>query len=409
MLKFEDSDTLKTQNYVGLIQIEGFCIEILPKVCEYDEHDLERHTSCNKKISQLDTLKFQEYAREFIKPQTNLELLKEPTCPICYAKQILYNCLSTLQDMSFKQTHFSQLDSAHLPILDVFVCMFLDECMELIKRGLKRDYLGVSENHHYLKGKLEFPSHLKINLVHKERFYTTSDEYSLDVAPNRLIKSTLETFKTLALSPQTQEKLNAVRFVFDEISTSKNIDADFAKSAHASRFKEYENLLAWCNLFLRKKSLMAYSGSNQAYALLFPMEKLFESFVGAWLQRSLRGYDVSLQEQSRHLAKDENSQNCFEMRPDIVLRDKEEVLILDTKWKTPKENKEPLRADLYQMWAYASKYASVELIGKQRRVSVWLVYPWQGSGSTSTWTFKASELFSADGIQLTLKYFPLSL
>ncbi|BCZ19192.1 hypothetical protein NHP190012_08340 [Helicobacter sp. NHP19-012] len=275
LLKFEDSDTLKTQNYVGLIQVEGFYVEILPKVCEYDEHDLERHTSCDKKkISMLDHSKFQEYAREFIKPQTNPKPLKEPSCPICYAKQILYNCLSTLKDMSFKQTHFSQLDSAHLPILDVFVCMFLDECMELIKRGLKRDYLSVSENRHYLKGKLEFSSHLKTNLVHEERFYTTSDEYSLDVAPNRLIKSTLETLKTLALSPQTQEKLNAVRFVFDEISTSKNIDADFAKSTHASRFKEYKNLLMWCNLFLRKKSLMPYSGSNRAYALLFPMERL---------------------------------------------------------------------------------------------------------------------------------------
>ncbi|GMB95969.1 hypothetical protein NHP22001_05580 [Helicobacter sp. NHP22-001] len=115
---------------------------------------------------------------------------------------------------------------------------------------------------------------------------------------------------------------------------------------------------------------------------------------------------MSLQEQSRYLAKDENSQNCFEMHPDVVLRNKKEVLILDTKWKVIKKQQDIDQADLYQMWAYASKYASVELIGKQRRVSVWLVYPWQGSGSTSTWTFKASEPFSVDGIQLTLKILP---
>ncbi|WP_233704260.1 McrC family protein [Helicobacter bizzozeronii] len=90
-------------------------------------------------------------------------------------------------------------------------------------------------------------------MIHKERFYTTSDEYSLDNPPNRPIKSTLETFKVLALSSKTQEKLNSVRFVFDEISPSVNIDVDFARSAHASRFKEYENLLAWCDLFFAAK------------------------------------------------------------------------------------------------------------------------------------------------------------
>ncbi|WP_233707460.1 McrC family protein [Helicobacter bizzozeronii] len=160
--------------------------------------------------------------------------------------------------------------------------------------------------------------------------------------------------------------------------------------------------------FLRQKSLTSYSGSDRAYALLFPMEKLFESFVKHWLKTSLAGRYESPQERPRFLLEN-NGKFSINLRPDIVLENREKVLILDTKWKVIEESGNPSQADLYQMWAYASKYASIELKGKQRRVCVYLVYPWHGLGSTRAWTFKASKQFSSDGIELLLKYFPLGL
>ncbi|BCZ17454.1 mcrBC 5-methylcytosine restriction system component [Helicobacter sp. NHP19-003] len=384
-LRFKNKHTLKTQNYVGLIQVQGFCIEILPKICGRDlkREDFKKHCDCKMKIPRLDRAKFQDQVKEFIRPQTNLEPPQKPDCSLCHAKQVLYNCLVTLKDAPFKQSQFSQLSSAHLPLLDVFIQMFLEECTQLIKRGLKRDYLSVSENRPFLKGKLEFANHLKANMIHKERFYTSSDEYSLNVAPNRLIKATLTLFKTLALSPKSQEALNSTSFVFDEVCPSQNLEADFAKSAHASRFKEYENLLAWCDLFLRKKSLTPYSGASHAYALLFPMERLFESFVGFWLKRSLENENarVCLQEQRKFLAKNKNSQSCFPMRPDIVLRQGSTITIVDTKWKTIHTQQDITHADLYQMWAYASKYATC---APTKKVSVWLVYPHQETQEIQT-------------------------
>ncbi|WP_104759583.1 McrC family protein [Helicobacter bizzozeronii] len=405
-LKFEYPRTLATQNYVGLIQVKGFCVEILPKICGYNL--LEGHISnCKKQITKLNRSKFQAQVKAFVNAEPISTDSKEPSCSICHAKQVLYNCLATLKKPPFIKNQFSHVSNANLPLLDIFAQMFLRECQQLIGRGLKRDYLSVSKNRSFLKGKLEFANHLKNNIIHEERFYTKSDEYILDVAPNRLLKSTLNRLRTLSLSPKTQEKLNAVYFVFDEINPSKDIDADFAKSAHATRFREYKNLLAWCDLFLRRKSLAPYSGKSKAYALLFPMEELFESFVGVWLQRSLKDYHVGLQQQNiKHLARDKNFRNCFELRPDIVLTNQEQVLILDTKWKLIKGQKKVSREDLYQMWAYASKYASIELKDKKRVVSVWLVYPWQEPRICATWTFKASEAFGSP-IDLKVDYFPL--
>ncbi|BCD46699.1 mcrBC 5-methylcytosine restriction system component [Helicobacter suis] len=395
-LRFKNSDTLAAQNYVGVIQLKNFCIEILPKI---HKANLSGHSKdCPQKLYPLDRLEFIKKVRQFIN-QEGFEFVR-PTCSLCYARQILLNCLSTLKDTPFKKSSLAHLTNASLPLLEIFVRMFLEECEQLIKRGLKRDYLAISENRLFFKGKLEFASHLKTNLIHKERFYTTSDTYSLDVPPNRLIKSTLKILKSLALSPKSQEKLNSMWFVLDGVCASQNIESDFAKSKLATRFKEYENLLAWCNLFLRQKSLTPHSGTDYAYAFLFPMEKLFESFVGFWLQKSLGDiYTVSLQEQKYDFIKDRY------LRPDIILRSKQapqnECCILDTKWKKVQGLKDVSYDDLYQMWAYASTYATLE----QTHISTCLVYPLQ-DGMQSTETFRARP-FTDEPVKLKIAYFPL--
>ncbi|WP_233707542.1 McrC family protein [Helicobacter bizzozeronii] len=410
-LKFENGDRniLITQNYVGSLQVRGFCLEILPKVYERDS-DAQHDFGCQNSLCEFDSTKFQEQVVEFVEQQLNSESarqqsLESPPRHTCDAKQILYNCLATLKGVPFKKIQSAYLGNANLSLLDIFVHMFLEECQQLIKRGLKCDYLRTTKNRTFLKGKLEIAKHLKHNLVHKERFYTTSNEYSLDVPPNRLIKATLKHLKTLALSPRTQAKFNPVWFVFEEISPTPDtaIDADFAKSEHATRFREYQSLLAWCHLFLRQTFLTPYSGVDQAHAFLFPMEKLFESFVGHWLQRSVKGYSVSLQEENReYLMEDENFRDYSALFPDIVLKNDEEILILDTKWKVEKDKKVE-KSDLYQMWAYASTYAFLE---KEKQVSVYLVYPWHDNTQPITGTFKP-RISTDKPIKLRTTFFPL--
>lgn len=175
--------------------------------------------------------------------------------------------------------------------------------------------------------------------------------------------------------------------------------------------------------------------------MLFPMEQLFESFVAHWIKRNVREvgeYEVKCQEKSsKYLMTEsrdlEQSGGLFALNPDMIMRGKgekkSEILILDTKWKIPDskgdEKKHGIaQADLYQMWAYASKYA---LESKRRessrgnsketesKVSVWLIYPlcertkalaqeWQDS--KKHWHFKAS-IDTHNPISLSLAFFPL--
>ena len=336
-LKFKNSTTLKAQNYVGLIQTKsGFCLEILPKTFRAEKFD------------------------EKIKCSNN----KDCQCPICKAKQILLDMLKTLKDSPFKQSDIANLKIHRLPLLEVFAIMFLDEVERLIKRGIKSDYVVREENRTFLKGKLLFGENLKYNFAHKERFFTQSDEFIADIAPNRLIVSAILFLSTQGFSPRTSGRISQVRFVFADIAPSKSIDKDFALCPSSRHYKDYELLLAWCEIFLRRKSFMPYQGGGQAFALLFKMNKLFEDFVAWHLKRECGGkYMISVQELRKYLL-EVGGVRKFQIKPDIVCRngdsrDSNVVFIADTKWKILNFSKDDCgisQGDLYQMFAYLAKY-----------------------------------------------------
>lgn len=349
---------LKARNYVGLIQTKsGFCLEILPKTFrsanESEGFEIQNCT-CTHPLTHS--------AREG--ESLSNDDTKPKKCQVCKAKDLLLKMLKTLKNSPFKQSHISNLKTQNAPLLEIFVIMFLNELETLIKKGLKSDYIECEQNRKFLKGKLLFTQNLKHNFAHKERFFTASDEFSSDIAPNKLIKSTLLLLSTRPFSTKTNARIMQSRFVFDGISPSQNYDKDFAKCANLRHFKAYELLLLWCKIFLKKQTFTAYQGSQKAFALLFDMNELFESFVAWHLKRYVaqKGYkcQIKTQESSKYLL-EIGGEPKFQIKPDIVCRKNNAVIfIADTKWKIlsvdETKNFSISQGDLYQIFAYLSKY-----------------------------------------------------
>ncbi|PAF54483.1 hypothetical protein BKH42_00815 [Helicobacter sp. 13S00482-2] len=310
---------LKARNYVGLIQTKsGFCLEILPKINDKD----------------------------------SLAKQGEST------KTLLVEMLKTLRNFPAKASNFSNLNTSKTPLLEIFIQMFLNELIILIKKGIKSNYQSMQKNRFYLKGKLLFSQHIKHNLTHQERFYTSSDEYSPNIPQNRLIKSTLELFSKISLGAKTQSLLRECYFVFNDIPTSENIDKDFNSCHNDRSLKYYKIVLLWCKVFLRKQNFAPYGGNTVAIALLFDMNYLFESYVAHHLKSHRQDWDISAQDRGKYLL-----QNDFcALRPDIVATKDNETIILDTKWKKIESQKDIAVSDIYQMWAYVSKYKSEKTI-----------------------------------------------
>jgi 5-methylcytosine-specific restriction enzyme subunit McrC len=163
----------------------------------------------------------------------------------------------------------------------------------------------------------------------------------------------------------TQEATNrqAIRkllSLLDQIPYSTNFVADFDRCISNREVKHYELALSWCKVFLRGDSFTAFSGSEVAIALLFPMETVFESFVAARLKRIVgNNAKCVLQDRSHHLFG--LPTKVFALQPDIVIESGNNVFVMDTKWKLLSGVGPTLgisQADMYQMYTYSKKYAS---------------------------------------------------
>ena len=341
-------DFLQAQNYVGIIQTKsGDSLEILPKIHDNDNSN-------------------------------NKEAVEN-------SKRILLRMLKTLKSHPFKNINIANLKSLNLPLLEIFISMFLDEVSKLIKIGIKSDYVELEDNLKFLKGKLKILEQIRKNIVHKERFYVCYQEFSIDRAENRLIKSTLEFLYRRSKSSRNQRLIREYLFIFDEISSSSDINADFSRLKLNRQTKHYEQALLWSKIFLQNKSFSPYRGSDVAFALLFDMNTLFESYVGNFIKKSFPG--TILQHSEKHLVENPKS---FRLRPDIFLEDK---FIADTKWKIVKSRDDISQADLYQLYAYGKKYNCGRL---------YLIYPKIDGVKQESMGFKYD-----DEMRLEILYFDL--
>lgn len=309
---------ITAKNYVGVIALDdGNVIEILPKICG-EENESE-------------------------------------------VKKLLIKMLRTVQNSPFKSLQATNVNVDKLPIFEIFIRMFLNEAFSVVKRGLKSGYETVEDNLSVCKGKIDFARQIMHNLVHKERFYVRYDEFNQNRPENKLIKSTLKYLFKHSGSSKNKADLKVLLNVFESVEESCDYAADFAKCIDDRQTKHYHTILAWCKVFLQGKSFTSFAGSEVAYALLFPMETVFESYVAMQLKRQLdpHEFSVSAQHTAKYLF---DTPKKFALRPDIVITRKADdaIFILDTKWKrlinNPAVNYGISQSDMYQMYAYQKKY-----------------------------------------------------
>ncbi len=319
------------KNYVGLIQLNsGYQIQVLPKICLAEKED-ESNTATKKVFLQM---------------------------------------LKCMKDFPLKIFHTANLNIAKMNLYEIFINMYLQETRQLVRRGIKSDYVRQEANLRFFKGKLLTGKHLKENLAHGERFYVSYDEFLTNRAENRLVKATLLKLQRLTSSAENAKEIRQLLIAFEHVESSKNYEKDFSQVVINRNTKDYERLICWAKIFLMNKSFTTFNGKENSRALLFPMERVYESYVAKHVKRILGpfGWEVSCQDKGHYLFTEPRQQ--FALRPDIVCKCGERVVIMDTKWKSlinnERKNYGISQSDMYQMYAYSKKYATSE---------IWLLYP----------------------------------
>lgn len=323
---FENKLCLKATSYVGIIQTQNLSIEILPKVYNIDDEN-----SCRDIFIQM------------LKPLLNINEI-----------QINKANLSTTKNKN---------------IYEMFITMFVKYIDILIHKGLKSQYIQKDDNQYFLKGKLKFNEHIKQNYIHKERFYVQFDEYMSNRVENRLLKSTITLLLKKTKDYENKKALRQQLFIFDEVQLSKNYDTDIAKINIHRGMEYYEMPLRFAKLFLKHHSFTSLRGDDNVFALLFPMEKVFENYIEFVLNNSkdILNIDAVLVNggKNEYLLSNGKCQMA-RLQPDYLLHMKDNTkIIIDAKWKLLelKENGSKdcesvnlSSSDVYQVFSYLHFY-----------------------------------------------------
>ena len=324
-------DVVSVRNYVGLIEMQnGFQIQILPKI------DLAQGEDVGNQAT----------------------------------KRIFLRMLRSMKDFPSKVFHDANLKVDRMNLYELFINMYLQEVRQLLKHGLKSGYVNQEDNLRFYKGKLMTNEHIKQNYAHGERFYVSFDEFAPDRPENKLVKSTLLKLAQLTSSAENSKEIRQLLTGFELVEPSKNYEKDFAGVTIDRTTKDYETLIPWSKVFLFNRSFTTFSGKTQSRALLFPMESVYESYVAGQVKKVFQpeGWMVSSQHRGYYLFEEPRRQ--FSLRPDIVMKKDDRIVIMDTKWKSliPDEYKNYgiSQGDMYQMYAYSKKYRTPE---------IWLLYP----------------------------------
>lgn len=337
---------IKTKNYVGVIETsKGLTLEILPKI-------------------------FFNYSNE----DYNIELHN--------TKKVFLKMLSKLKNSPFLNISSAHLKtSSNFPLLEVFIENYINEIKKIIRSGVKSQYVDKRENLNFMKGKIVNSLNYKYNHSNKARFYCAFDEFSENMVYNQLIKSTLLKLNRVSKSNYNRNSIIQILHRFESVKESADHISDFRKVSENNRlFLNYKKAISWSEVFLMNKSFTNFSGNSKNIAILFPMERIFEDYIGYLMKTYADGHEIKTQDKSYYLVANHKDKNKFRLKPDIVVTNEKnyEQIIFDTKWKLLDETKENKnynisQSDMYQLYAYGKKYGLKNEFQKEPKLV--LLYP----------------------------------
>lgn len=295
---------IRLKQYVGIIQVDGLTIEVLPKVDRNNDDATWR--------------------------------------------SVLIQMLKATGRLKMQTTGNAHVKRQHLNLLEIYFEMYLKELQYLIRSGLVKKYRKNTANVKALKGKLEFSGNIQRNLIHKERFYTTHQVYDVDHKIHQVLAVALDIVYQFTKGTRLNDHCRRVQLDFPEV-TKIQVNEQVLSSIKLDRkTKVYERSLEIARLIILNYSPDIRSGNEKMLSLLFDMNELWEEYVLAMLRKECRGTDIHVtgQESKRFWG------SYKTIRPDIVLKRGEETFIIDTKWKRPTNN-QPSVEDLRQMYTYA--------------------------------------------------------
>lgn len=320
-----DGSTRTTQ-WVGVIQVPGLQVEVLPKI---DETDIKKDEE--KQVQ---------------------------------ARSNLLYMLSVAGQVPVRERDVARLASRRAPLSETLAAIFADRLRRELLRGPERAYMRREENLRRFKGKLLIAQQTLHNAAHRERFFCRFDEFSEDTLMNRIFRAACRVLLDSTHTPSTQDKLRYCLLLLDGVEDVFVQDELFDQITITRQNERFADVLRFCRLILQERSPTVQAGSERSFSLLFDMNRVFEDFVATFLKKQvipqLDGYLLYSQAKTKQLPlMKSGDKNVLTLKPDILIEAAGRRFVLDTKWKqlSGKGVQGGVgRDDLFQLYAYTKRY-----------------------------------------------------
>ena len=323
---FRTHRSLKAGSYVGVIAIQNRIIEILPKI---DGEDQE-------------------------------------------VRFALVRMLAVAEDLRISDQELAALATQPFELLEILIRLFVNRLHVAMRKGIPRRYERYEEDLKVVRGRLDATRQFTRFAGRTDQLACIWDELTENTPLNRVLKAAVQLLLSLSKSIDNRRLLVAALERYDYVDDTKNplLERVFLDRINS----EFHNLYRFAVFFLSRRFQSTTTGEGFGVSMLFPMNELFEKFIGKSLKRVLesQGLSVHLQHQKHYAIRTASGERLFQLKPDVVIESHKYsgCIVLDTKWKSLKKSDDKRgvqQSDIYQMLTYGRSYNASRIV---------LLYPW---------------------------------
>lgn len=330
--------------------------------------EAQRHSTRGVALAQLEDrcwLRLDNYVGVMEAPcGTRIEILPKHVhgeTDVATARKVLVRMLRHALHLPVRDTGPTALQTFDEPVSEWIIQQFLQELDLLVRRGVRFDYHPVEEELRFLRGRLTVARQLRQPAGRQHLFQVEHQMYDADRPENRLLASALAKVAVLTRDAGNWRLSRELQHQFAEIPRSLDVVGDFRRWRDDRLMTHYRAVRPWCELILHDRDPTSALGEWTGRSLLFPMERVFESYVEACLRARLpRGAVLRAQPATQWLCRTPH-RSMFKMRPDFIIEHAGEKFVVDAKWKlldaaNAIDNYDLAQSDFYQLFAYGHRY-----------------------------------------------------
>jgi 5-methylcytosine-specific restriction enzyme subunit McrC len=246
------------------------------------------------------------------------------------------------------EASFGEVDE----LLDAIASGFAWHAQQALALGPLRGYVTVDERELALRGRIRFGDQLGRIPGLPIPLEVTYDDFTTDIAENRILLTASELLLRLPrVPPLARKRLLHLRAILDGVRTYP-VRSRVTSPVVTRLNKRYSPALTLGMLVIRARATALETGDVTSTTFLFDMNKVFESFLFAALSEAfLRRHGGRLEH--HHLTYLDAVERDLEMEPDITWRSRGRCrAVIDAKYKSLVDKATMPNADAYQMLAY---------------------------------------------------------